>query len=408
MNGLYGEAISSGAKKSVTLPPGPKGLATIGNLFSLPQSVPWKTYAKWGEPYGGILHISALGTHLVILNDPKYAEEMLDKKGRLYSERPRLMMTGELLGWGEGPALINFNSTWSEYRRLMALFMGSRNRVAAFNGLFQKGAHELVRRMLSGPPNMLTIVQSAIVIFLAYGYKASDEHDSMVNLASTAINNFPETTVTNAFLVDAMPILQYVPEWFPGATWKKNANQYRKNNAAGTAEPCFVTNILNGKELELSAKDDRTLQWTAAGIYSGVFNISLSTVAGMLSFMVSLAGHPHVLEKIHAEMESVLGKDRLPTLDDRPNIPYLKAAYLESIRKYPIAPFVLPHVAREDDIHDGYFIPKGTFVLPNIWQFTRDTKTYPEPKQFIPERFKFLGNDKQRDPKDFVFGYGRQ
>lgn len=57
------------------------------------------------------MHVDVLGTHIIILNEFKYAYEMLEAKGKLYSNRPSLMMAGDLVGWGEGPALIQANET---------------------------------------------------------------------------------------------------------------------------------------------------------------------------------------------------------------------------------------------------------------------------------------------------------
>jgi len=114
---------------------------------------------------GGILHVSALGTHLVVLNDPKYAIEMLDKKGRLYSDRPLLMMAGRLVGWDEGPALIGFNDTWGEYRRLMASFMGTKSKIAEFTDILQSEAEELVRRMVAAPQDFVSHAKKLVCFF---------------------------------------------------------------------------------------------------------------------------------------------------------------------------------------------------------------------------------------------------
>jgi len=38
--------------KKAPLPPGPKGLPIIGNVFDMPVDQEWLTFAKWGEEYG--------------------------------------------------------------------------------------------------------------------------------------------------------------------------------------------------------------------------------------------------------------------------------------------------------------------------------------------------------------------
>ena len=53
--------------------------------------------------------------------------------------------------------------------------------------------------------------------------------------------------------------------------------------------------------------------------------------------------------------------------DDRPALPYIEALLLEVLRWSPPLPLGIPHVTTKDDVYNGYFIPKGTGILPNIW-----------------------------------------
>jgi len=69
--------------------------------------------------------------------------------------------------------------------------------------------------------------------------------------------------------------------------------------------------------------------------------------------------HPEVQRKAQQQLDEVVGHGRLPTLADRPNLPYLEAIYRELIRWKVPAPVALPHVSTQDDHYKGYFIPKG-------------------------------------------------
>ena len=89
----------------------------------------------------------------------------------------------------------------------------------------------------------------------------------------------------------------------------------------------------------------------------------------------------------------------------------------------------VPHRVTEDDLHDGYYIPKGSLIVPNIWSvfpssifqatgfntsnldrfMLNDPEVYPNPSEFNPERF--LANDgkkSQTDPRTICFGFGRR
>jgi cytochrome P450 len=80
--------------------------------------------------------------------------------------------------------------------------------------------------------------------------------------------------------------------------------------------------------------------------------------------------HPDVQRKAQSEIDAVVG-DRLPTISDLPQLPYTEAIVKELFRCNLVLPLGVPHVLREDDIHDGYVIDKGTLVFANIWYALR-------------------------------------
>ena len=68
-----------------------------------------------------------------------------------------------------------------------------------------------------------------------------------------------------------------------------------------------------------------------------------------------------------------------------------------------------PHASTEEDTYRGYRIPKGSFLLPNVWHFTHDPAVYDEPINFSPERHIDTPTHKaEYDPHNFNFGYGRR
>ena len=115
---------------------------------------------------GGIVHVSALGQNIVILNDPKYAIDMLDKKSLLYSDRPTLIMGGQIVGWEEGPALSPFCDRWAEYRRLMSQFMGTKVKVDSYNHVLQEETNVLLKHILAEPREWVEHVRKYVPTFL--------------------------------------------------------------------------------------------------------------------------------------------------------------------------------------------------------------------------------------------------
>ena len=87
----------------------------------------------------------------------------------------------------------------------------------------------------------------------------------------------------------------------------------------------------------------------------------------MQSFFLAMALNPEVQRKARAELDSIVGPDRLPTHEDGPSLPYINAIVKESLRWQNAVPLAVPHQTTEDTVYDGYFIPKRTILLPNSW-----------------------------------------
>jgi cytochrome P450 len=123
-----------------------------------------------------------------------------------------------------------------------------------------------------------------------------------------------------------------------------------------------------------------------------------------------MAVHPEIQKKAQRELDQLLGGDRLPTLADQDDLPYISALLKEIYRWHVPLPISIPKLLREDDDYKGYYLPKGAIVLENVWAVFRDPLTYPEPHKFNPERFMKDGKlgSSIRDPGDRVFGSGRR
>ncbi|KAF8607124.1 cytochrome P450, partial [Ceratobasidium sp. AG-I] len=82
----------------------------------------------------------------------------------------------------------------------------------------------------------------------------------------------------------------------------------------------------------------------------------------LLSFVLAMVMFPEVQAKAQQEIDAVVGLDRLPTVEDRPNLPYIENLVSETLRWQPAAPLGVPHMCTKDDECHGYRIPKGAIV----------------------------------------------
>lgn len=91
------------------------------------------------------------------------------------------------------------------------------------------------------------------------------------------------------------------------------------------------------------------------------------------------ATHPEVQDKAFQEIQSVIGLDRLPRLEDQSSLPYLECLLKEILRFNPPIP-VLTHSPNEEDNYLGYRIPKKSWVFGNVWYVLNYT---PSPRTLL-------------------------
>ena len=98
--------------------------------------------------------------------------------------------------------------------------------------------------------------------------------------------------------------------------------------------------------------------------------------------------YPDVQKRAQEEIDSVVGRTRIPTFADLPHLPYIRAMVKEALRWRPVDPLGLPHLSCEDDWYNGMFIPKGSMMIANVWHLNRDPEIYgADAAHFNPARF---------------------
>eukprot|EP00262_Sarcandra_glabra_P003301 TRINITY_DN13961_c1_g2_i3.p1 TRINITY_DN13961_c1_g2~~TRINITY_DN13961_c1_g2_i3.p1 ORF type:complete len:194 (-),score=20.74 TRINITY_DN13961_c1_g2_i3:170-751(-) len=123
--------------------------------------------------------------------------------------------------------------------------------------------------------------------------------------------------------------------------------------------------------------------------------------------MSLLLNHPESLIKARAQIDCHVGHDRLLDESDLPNLPYLTGIVNETLRLYPVVPFLVPHESSDECTVGGYTVPSGTMLLVNTWAIQRDPKLWVEPTRFMPERFEGVEGEKEGF-KFLPFGCGRR
>ncbi|PIG80191.1 D-alanine--D-alanine ligase [Aspergillus arachidicola] len=173
----------------------------------------------------------------------------------------------------------------------------------------------------------------------------------------------------------------------------------------GNYEPSFVSRLIEQRGSLLSLEEEVKIKHAAAAVYQAGYDTTASTIT---SFFLAMALFPAAQHKAQEEIDRVVGA-RLPTPEDRVKLPYVNALINEVLRWNPVVQIGIMHAATEDDIYEGYLIPKGAPIVPNIWAIAHDPDVYSDPMSFRPERFLASdGHTPERDPHTLVFGFGRR
>ncbi|KZT39769.1 cytochrome P450 [Sistotremastrum suecicum HHB10207 ss-3] len=401
--------------RHLPLPPGPVGKPIIGNLLQVPREREWLTFIEWGKQFGPLIYLNLFGQSIVVINSRAVATGLLDKRSAIYSDRPKLTMVGELVGWERGVTLIESGLRHKNYRKLLHNTL-SQTASKDLWPLQESENKKFLKRLLETPQNFRSHIRRTVgasIIRLAYGHEVVSDDDRYIKMAEDAQSNFSVAATPNAFWVDFIPWLKYIPEWVPGAGFQRKARRWREELqvltnepfenvksqiAQGNASPSYVSRHLEDPQLKGQEED---IKWSALSLYTGGAD---STVAAILTAFLALALNPEAQARAQAEIDSVVGRDRLPSFSDRGNLPFITACVKETFRWKPVLPIGVAHRVTKEDDYNGYRIPENTTIITNLWAMLQDPSIYPEPETFRPERF--LGT-----PADAVshhFGFGRR
>ncbi|GCB77141.1 hypothetical protein scyTo_0015611, partial [Scyliorhinus torazame] len=146
----------------------------------------------------------------------------------------------------------------------------------------------------------------------------------------------------------------------------------------------FLIKMDEEKHKPDSEFNDKNLLMTVLNLFQAGTETTSST---MLWCLQILAKYPHIQEKIHREIEEVVGSCRCPAVEDRAKMPYTDAVIHEVQRFIDLVPMKLPHMASNDIEFRGYLIPKGTLVIPVLSSVLKGSGQWQVPESFNPNHF---------------------
>ena len=381
------------------LPPGPRGLPVFGSLLEIRNDT-HLSINRLVRRYGDICLLRFGSVPTVIISEPTMLHEAFGKAELADRWVSEIM---NILSGQKDLVLAPYGEHWRQMQRFANReLLSARNIETVRERYIELVVDGLVARMAEigedgAPvhPMPLTLRSNSNLMFRALFGREEDESPEFLEQRERLLGYiswlFASATATN--IVDYIPWLRFLPS--NGV--KEAARQAqvsaeviaalveaaRERPGVDLSTPTCLVEVMLAKEDAGEISSEMTKDLCADMIIAGT-DTSAQTVNW---FLLLMANHPEVQAKVHEELDRVVGRDALPTVDDRTRLPYVFACLAESMRYRTIGPLGLPHKASEDAEVGGYLISAGTQVLGNIYSIHHDPRYWDSPEEFRPERF---------------------
>ncbi|KAG4164536.1 hypothetical protein ERO13_A13G022750v2 [Gossypium hirsutum] len=368
-------------------PPGPAPLPIIGNLHML-GNLPHQTLHHLGKKYGPIMSIKLGYVPTIVVSSPEATE---------------LFLKVHDLGLAFAP----YGSYWRTIRKWCTLHFLSASKIECSAPVRKEEVVSLVESVRKAVTVGETVdlsrklgrVIEVMMCKVIFGQSMDDKFQFKPLVDETML-------LAGVFnLSDYLPFL--APLDFQG---------YRRR----------LKRTSNGLHAIIDKMIDEHLQGTNAKEqkpYTDFFHVMVSLLntpinpndeeqryfigrENIKAIMVDMAS----MVVLQQELERIVGRHRMVEESDLPKLTYLDMVIKESLRLHPVAPFLLSRESTEDITINGYFIPKKSRILVNIWSIGRDHKVWSNnAEEFFPERFKDSNIDvRGHDFQLIPFGSGRR
>ncbi|KAL2132270.1 hypothetical protein VTI74DRAFT_3984 [Chaetomium olivicolor] len=359
--------------------PGPQQFPIVGRVHDLPRFSLWLKFKEWADIYGPIYYTKALNQPFIIVSDEKIAEELLVKRGNIYSGRPQIR---SLIRHKEGPAysaLMDRHDVWKHQRKWAHAAMAEAYR-HHFYGHVEREMKRYLGLVLIDPARFLDYTREycgRVMSRLAWddatqGRANGDSADQTLHCMSVS------GPITNT-MTPLWHLPAFVNPWYnfeikrerEQRAWWLNNFRLAKDRMKRGELPGDTWAYRYFEEIRRAGNgslDQEEEQEVFASCMIGFLNlVGVVTISGPLKFfLMAMALHPTWQRKAQEEIDKVCG-DRMPTMQDFADLPTVRACLKETVRWRSGVPLGVPHQAERDDEYRGVKIKKGTIVLACEW-----------------------------------------
>ncbi|KAJ4289855.1 hypothetical protein N0V90_011187 [Kalmusia sp. IMI 367209] len=327
----------------------------------MPKEKAWLQFTKWAEEYGPIYSLMLGPSNVtIVLSSDQAVKDLLDKRSGIYSSRPPLYIGQMISGWMR-MVLMEYGKTWRTMRSLVHdhLNLRASDSYVPYQDLENR---QMLLGFLEQPNRWRDHIRrytNALTTQIIFGFRTIDINDK---------------------------------------------------NMHALFEPCFSADLVQAQKKE--DLSDNLASYLLGSLHEAGSDTTWSTLIGFIQAMLL---YPDVARKAQEDLDRVCG-DRLPILEDGPQLQYIRGCVKESLRWMPTVILGAPRAVMKDDMYLGYRIPKGATIMMNVWALHNDEEHFPNPRVFDPSRY---ANDfqsaseaahnpdfSQRD--HYTFGAGRR
>ncbi|CAL4123074.1 unnamed protein product, partial [Meganyctiphanes norvegica] len=406
------------------MPPGPKGLPLVGNIFDLLWENSPAYFARMGKDYGPVYSIQMMTRRIVVINSSKMLNQAFVKQGDMFNHRPRGTVLSFIMR-GKGIADAE-DKVWRDTRRFtlhtLRNFGMGRNKIETYVDHELQDFLQACKNNVGQPYNMHYDLATSIlnVVWHMVVGKRYAMGDKTLKWIVDSIE-LSLTLVEQGGFVNYTPmLLQFIYTFFKPRAMKVGINvRHRleliqaliKEHKATLDQPDRGSDLMydfleeQRKQKDAGEKNstftDEQLMWLCSDIFIVGLDTTVTTLRWAVLFLVR---HPDIQQKLYNETESTFGRERSPTYEERTNMPYTEAFMQEVFRFGSITPLAL-HGNPEETTLDGYRIPKRTWIVGNVYAVHWDKQTWGDPENFRPERFLNDKGEISRDLYDHVVGF---
>lgn len=373
------------SRSGARFPDGPSFTSRLlAGDFLRPDPLGFLTRAA--REHGDLVHFRAVGRHIFLANHPETIQEMLLTDAR-HHDRGLVMQKAQIV---LGQGLLSSEDPHHMRQRRLAQPAFHRDRIAGYGAVIGDYAAQTTASWQDGATRDLHEDMQLLSLRIVGKTLFNSELESVNRSIADAIESFM-SFLPLAFL-PASDLLYKLPLPMMNRIRASRRSldtliygMIAERRADGVDRGDLLSMLLAATDTEGgtgSMSDEQVRDECVTALLAGN-----ETTANGLSFALWFVGrHPEVQARLQAEARAALVPGQSATAGDYPALPYARACFAEAMRLYPPV-WTIARTAAETYHWRGFTVPRGSMLLAPQWVAHRDSRFYPEPDRFRPERF---------------------